>query len=78
MLDALIGVNRALTRGKPRPGLSRALLKEIHQAFGGELHALLVGGAFTEPATDRIFSRPRHSHLQRLRLHRGVHGDHAQ
>ena len=55
MLDALIGVNRALTHGKPRPGLSRVLLKDIHKAFGGGLQALLVGGAFTEPATIEFF-----------------------
>jgi long-chain acyl-CoA synthetase len=55
MLDALIAVNRALTRGKPRPGLSRMLLKEIHKAFGGRLRALLVGGAFTEPGTIEFF-----------------------
>ena len=55
MLDALIGLNRALTRGKPRPGLSRVLLKDIHKAFGGGLQALLVGGAFTEPATIEFF-----------------------
>ena len=55
MLNALIGINRALTRGKPRLGLSRVLLKDIHQAFGGELRALLVGGAFTEPATLEFF-----------------------
>ena len=55
VLDALIAVNRALTRGKPRPRLSRILLPDIHQAFGGELRALLVGGAFTEPATIEFF-----------------------
>ena len=31
------------------------LLKEIHKAFGGGLQALLVGGAFTEPATIEFF-----------------------
>src|SRR5690349_15849252 len=51
LLDALIGVNRALTRGKPRPSLSRLLLRDVHKAFGSGLQALLVGGAFTEPAT---------------------------
>ncbi len=55
MLDALIRVNRALTHGKPRPGLSRLLLKDVHKAFGGGLRALLVGGAFTEPATIEFF-----------------------
>jgi len=55
ILDALISVNRALTSKKPRPGLSRLLLKDIHRAFGGHLRALLVGGAFTEPATVEFF-----------------------
>jgi long-chain acyl-CoA synthetase len=31
------------------------LLKDIHNAFGGGLQALLVGGAFTEPATIEFF-----------------------
>jgi len=55
MLDALVGINRALTRSKPRLSLSRVLLKDIHKAFGGHLRALLVGGAFTEPATIEFF-----------------------
>jgi long-chain acyl-CoA synthetase len=54
-LDAMIRVNRAFTRRRPRPGLSRVLLKDIHQAFGGELRALLVGGSFTEPAIIDFF-----------------------
>jgi long-chain acyl-CoA synthetase len=55
MLNSLIAVNRAFTRSKPRLGLSRTLLKDVHAAFGGGLHALLVGGAFTEPATIEFF-----------------------
>jgi long-chain acyl-CoA synthetase len=55
VLNALISINRAFTRGRPRLGLSRTLLKDIHQAFGGSLRALLVGGAFTEPATIAFF-----------------------
>ena len=35
--------------------ISRALLKDVHKAFGGGLRALLVGGAFTEPATIEFF-----------------------
>src|ERR1700733_8076609 len=54
-LKTLISINRTLTRGRPRLGLSRTLLKDVHQAFGGSLRALLVGGAFTEPATIRFF-----------------------
>ncbi len=55
VLDKLIGLNRALTRRRPHPKLSRFLLKDVHQAFGGELRALFVGGAFTEPATLQFF-----------------------
>ena len=55
VLNALIAVNSALTRGRPRPGLSRMLLKDVHKAFGSRLRALLVGGAFTEPATIQFF-----------------------
>jgi long-chain acyl-CoA synthetase len=55
LLAMLISINRALTGGRPRLGLSRTLLKDVHQAFGGGLRALLVGGAFTEPATIRFF-----------------------
>jgi len=55
MLSALIATNRALTRRRPNLKLSRALLKQVHEAFGGELRALFVGGAFTEPATLQFF-----------------------
>jgi long-chain acyl-CoA synthetase len=55
MLAVLISINRAFTGSRPRLGLSRSLLKDVHLAFGGQLRALLVGGAFTEPATIRFF-----------------------
>ena len=55
MLNALIAANRALTRGRPRLRISRALLGQVHEAFGGELRALFVGGAFTEPGTLQFF-----------------------
>ncbi|MGB6482332.1 MAG: AMP-binding protein [Candidatus Acidiferrales bacterium] len=51
MLDRLIATNRALTRRRPHLWLSRLLLRSVHQAFGGALRAMFVGGAFTEPAT---------------------------
>lgn len=54
-LNALVRVNRMATRRRPRLWLSRVLLKDVHQAFGGELRALLVGGAFTEPKTLTFF-----------------------
>jgi len=55
MLDALISLNRTLTRSSPNPRISRMLLRHVHKVFGGELRALLVGGAFTEPATIEFF-----------------------
>jgi long-chain acyl-CoA synthetase len=55
VLNGLIGINRALTRRRPHLKLSRALLPQVHQAFGGRLRALFVGGAFTEPATLQFF-----------------------
>jgi long-chain acyl-CoA synthetase len=47
--------NRWLTRHEPRPDLSRRLFPQIHNAFGGELRALITGGAFAEPATLQFF-----------------------
>ena len=54
-LDLLIGVNKRLTRGRARLGLSRLLLPQVHSGFGGELRAIIVGGAFTEPKTLQFF-----------------------
>jgi long-chain acyl-CoA synthetase len=55
VFNALVAVNRALTKSQPRPGISRRLLKQVHEAFGGELRAIIVGGAFTEPQTLQFF-----------------------
>ncbi len=55
VLNALVATNRALTRRRPNLKLSRALLGQVHEAFGGELRAFFVGGAFTEPSTLQFF-----------------------
>ena len=55
VLNTLISVNRVLTRRRPKLELSRRLLKQVHEAFGGELRALFVGGAFIDPATLEFF-----------------------
>jgi long-chain acyl-CoA synthetase len=55
MLDRLIGLNKTLTLRRPRVELSRRLLPQVHKAFGGELQALIVGGAFTDPSTLQFF-----------------------
>ena len=55
IFNALVTVNKAFTKSRPRLGLSRRLLKQVHQGFGGELRAIIVGGAFTEPQTLQFF-----------------------
>jgi long-chain acyl-CoA synthetase len=55
VFDALVSINKSLTKGRSRVGLSRLLLPQVHQAFGGELRAIIVGGAFTEPQTLQFF-----------------------
>src|SRR5579872_1999229 len=54
-LNGLIAINRALTRKRPNLTLSRQILPQVHKAFGGELRALFVGGAFMEPSTLQFF-----------------------
>jgi long-chain acyl-CoA synthetase len=55
IFNALVAVNKALTKSRPRLGISRRLLKRVHEAFGGELRAIIVGGAFSEPQTLQFF-----------------------
>jgi len=55
LFNALVAVNKVFTKSQPRLALSRRLLKQVHNAFGGELRAIIVGGAFTEPQTLQFF-----------------------
>jgi long-chain acyl-CoA synthetase len=55
IFNALVRINKKLTKGRPRLGISRRLLKQVHDAFGGELRTIIVGGAFTEPQTLQFF-----------------------
>jgi long-chain acyl-CoA synthetase len=55
VFNLLRSMNIALTKSRPRPAISRRLLGQVHQAFGGELRTLIVGGAFTEPQTLQFF-----------------------
>ncbi len=55
IFDALVLVNKAMTMGRPRPWLSRRLLRQVHESLGGELRAIIVGGAFSEPETLQFF-----------------------
>jgi len=54
IFDVLVAVNKALTkigRGRHQPPLAQG----VHEAFGGDLRAIIVGGAFTEPQTLQFF-----------------------
>ena len=53
--EILRKINVALTKSRPRPGVSRRLLKQVHDGFGGKLEAIIVGGAFSEPQTLQFF-----------------------
>jgi long-chain acyl-CoA synthetase len=54
-LNGMIALNKALTRRMPHVKLSRRLLPQVHKAFGGEMLALITGGAFVEPSTLQFF-----------------------
>ncbi len=53
--ETLRELNIALTKKRPRLGMSRKLLKQVHVGFGGKLEAIIVGGAFSEPQTLQFF-----------------------
>src|SRR5205814_3132945 len=55
LLERAIAINKILTRKRARVALSRKLLPQVHAAFGGELQALITGGAFMEPSTMQFF-----------------------
>ncbi len=55
IFNALVRLNKLLTKSQPRLGISRRLLRQVHEAFGGELRTIIVGGAFTEPQTLQFF-----------------------
>lgn len=55
LLDTSVAINKLLTKNRPKVWLSRRLLPHVHKAFGGELLALITGGAFLEPATAQFF-----------------------
>ena len=55
LFNFLVKLNKAVTRSRPHVAFSRLLLKQVHQAFGGRLRAIIVGGAFTEPQVLQFF-----------------------
>jgi long-chain acyl-CoA synthetase len=55
LLGRAISINKLFTRKQPNVKLSRSLMPGIHKAFGGDLLAMITGGAFMEPATLQFF-----------------------
>jgi long-chain acyl-CoA synthetase len=55
VLDRSVALNKFFTGWRPDVRLSRMLLRQVHQAFGGELRAMFTGGAFMEPSTLQFF-----------------------
>jgi long-chain acyl-CoA synthetase len=55
IFNTLVAINKALTKSRPLLSISRLLLRQVHAGFGGELRAIIVGGAFTEPQTLQFF-----------------------
>jgi len=52
-LDGLRRLNAWLTRVRPRPAVSRALLYPVHRALGGRLRTIFAGGAMVPATTAR-------------------------
>jgi long-chain acyl-CoA synthetase len=55
IFELLRKINMEMTKSRPILPLSRLLLKQVHDAFGGKLNAIIVGGAFTEPQNLQFF-----------------------
>lgn len=55
--EAAANLNASLTEKAPRPEVSRKLLAQVHDAFGGELRFLFCGGAFVERERAEFFYR---------------------
>lgn len=55
LLRGLMRLNRFLTRKQPNLRLSRRLFPQVHEAFGGELELVVVGGAASDPAMLQFF-----------------------
>ena len=55
IFDALKAMNASATLRRPLPGLSRRILKPIHDGFGGKLRMLFCGGAFVPPERAQFF-----------------------
>src|ERR1700730_9593863 len=54
-LNAMIAINRLLTKRRPNVQLSCMMLSNVHRGFGVHVLALITGGAFMEPSSMQFF-----------------------
>src|SRR6202140_3765309 len=54
-LNAMIAITRLLTKRRANVKPRRMLLSNVHRGFGGEVLALITGGAFMEPSSMQFF-----------------------
>ena len=78
LLDRLIGLNKRLTRGVLGSKSAGVCCRKSTRQFGGELRALIVGGAFTDPSTLQFFYDSGNSGSLRVRADGSLHGGDAQ
>lgn len=57
VIHRLSSLNELVTQRKPRHGVSKTLLKPIHDKFGGKLRLIFAGGAFVERKNAEYFYR---------------------
>jgi len=55
VFDQLRRINKTITKQQPNLALSRKLLKQVHEAFGGELRAIFTGGTFCDAQIIQFF-----------------------
>jgi long-chain acyl-CoA synthetase len=55
VFNRLVALNRSFTKKRPNTALSRKLLKQVHEGFGGQLQVIFTGGAFSDPAMLQYF-----------------------
>ncbi len=55
VFDQLRTINKTITKRQPNLVLSRKLLKQVHEAFGGELRAIFTGGTFCDAQIIQFF-----------------------
>ncbi len=78
VLDRLIGLNKLLTKRRPKVEVSRKLLPQVHKAFGGRVARTDCGWGVYGSGDAAVFLRSRNSSGQWIWTDGGLHRDHRQ